>query len=190
MPIPPPPRPPNPAANRPASTLRVAGRAFLAWTKAVALQALVTAALWVIGLEILRVPWAPLWAALAVVFQFVPGIGGMLALAGPAIAVSVAPAQTDRLFNLCMVLGLYALIVILEGLLINPYILRRTTLVPWWASILGPILLGLLIPPWGVLLAPPLLAVGFALYRRRRAARASLPPPEIVARPNPPPPRV
>jgi predicted PurR-regulated permease PerM len=43
--------------------------------------------------------------------------------------------------------------------------------VPWWAALLGPIVLGLVIPFWGVLLAPPLLAVIFALRDRKMAQR-------------------
>jgi predicted PurR-regulated permease PerM len=34
--------------------------------------------------------------------------------------------------------------------------------VPIWASLFTPIVLGILIPFWGVLLAPPLLAVVYA----------------------------
>ncbi len=158
MPAPPPPKPvPSP--------FRTAGGALLNWGKAVALDALIVGILWFVGLEILHVPWAPLWAVLAAIFQFVPALGGMLAVAGPVIAASLADTE-DRLFHVSMVLGLYALIAILEGLVIGPYLLRRTTLVPWWAGLLGPILLGILIPPWGVLIAPPLLAIGFALFRR------------------------
>ncbi len=37
-----------------------------------------------------------------------------------------------------------------------------------WASILAPIILGILIPFWGVLLAPPLLAVVYA-YKVRQS---------------------
>jgi hypothetical protein len=43
--------------------------------------------------------------------------------------------------------------------------------VPIWASIFGPIVLGIIIPFWGVLLAPPLLAIIFA-FRKPRAQKA------------------
>ena len=152
------------------SSLRVAGGALLGWGKAVTLDALIVGVLWLVGLELLRVPWAPLWALLAAMFQFVPAFGGMLAVAGPAITAALT-AEDDVLFHVAMVLGLYAVIVVLEGLVIQPLILRRTTLVPWWAALVGPIVGGLLFPPWGVLLAPPLLAVGFALWGRRRERR-------------------
>ena len=65
---------------------------------------------------------------------------------------------------------LYAAIVVTDGLLFQPYIMRRVVRVPMWASILAPVILGFVIPFWGVLLAPPLLAVVYA-YRARRAAK-------------------
>lgn len=169
MDILPPPRiaPPILRPIAPASTLRTAGGALLNWSRAVVIDAFIVGVLWLVGLEILHVPWAPLWAFLAAIFQFVPGFGGMLAVAGPVIAAALSDTD-DTFFHVAMVLGLYAAIAILEGLVIGPYILRRTTLVPWWASLLGPIILGILIPPWGVLLAPPLLAVTFAMRRRNQ----------------------
>ncbi len=150
------------------SPLRTVGGAIVGWWRAATLDALIVGVLWLVGLELLHTPWAPLWALLGAVFQFVPGIGGMLAVAGPAIAAAAAGGD-DALFHVAMVLGLYAVIAVLEGLVIQPYLLHRNTFVPWWASLLGPIVLAILIPPWGVLIAPPLLAVVFALWRRRRA---------------------
>ncbi len=40
----------------------------------------------------------------------------------------------------------------------------------WWASLLTPIVLGMVLPFWGVLFAPPLLAVIYAHYYSYRAA--------------------
>lgn len=163
--------PPPPMSSRvdgtsgESSTLGTAGKALVNWGRAIVIDAAIVGVLWLVGLEILRVPWAPLWAVLAALFQFVPAFGGMLSVAGPAIAASLTDSD-DVFFHVAMVLGLYAVIAILEGLVIGPYILHRTTLVPWWASLLGPLVLGLLIPPWGVLIAPPLLAIVFALKGR------------------------
>ncbi len=41
----------------------------------------------------------------------------------------------------------------------EPYLMRRPAKVPFWASIIVPVVLGFLWPFWGILLAPPLLAV-------------------------------
>ena len=61
---------------------------------------------------------------------------------------------------------LYAGIVVVDGFLLQPYLMQRTARVPMWASIFAPLALGLFLPFWGILLAPPLLAVIYA-YRRR-----------------------
>ena len=161
----PPPPPPRLGTER--SPLVVAGGAIANWWRAVTLDALICGVLWLIGLEILHVPWAPFWALVGAFSQFVPGVGGMLAVAGPAITTAIASQPEDKLFHVAMILGLYGIIAMLDGLLIQPLILHRTTMVPWWASLLGPIVLGILIPPWGVLIAPPILAVIYAFKGRR-----------------------
>jgi predicted PurR-regulated permease PerM len=61
-----------------------------------------------------------------------------------------------------------------DGFLLQPYLMKRTTRVPIWASILTPIVLGILIPFWGVLLSAPLLAVVYA-YKERQAKAAIKP---------------
>ena len=66
------------------------------------------------------------------------------------------------MYRLGLVLGLYALIVVIDQLVLQPLILKRVTRIPIWASILVPIAMGIIIPFWGVLLAPPLLAVVYA----------------------------
>ncbi len=74
---------------------------------------------------------------------------------------------------------LYAVIAVTDGLFLQPYLMKRTTKVPMWASILVPIVMGIIIPFWGVLLAAPLLAVLYAFrerYRQQRNADAQLNP--------------
>jgi predicted PurR-regulated permease PerM len=144
------------------SPLRIAGGALIGWWRAATLDALIVGVLWFVGLELIHVPLAPLWAMLGAILQFIPTYGGMVALVGPVLSVAFSGHDEWRLG---LVLGLYAVIVILEGLVIGPYVLHRTTRVPWWASLLGPIVLGIVIPFWGVLLAPPVLAVVFAFKK-------------------------
>ena len=151
--------------NNAGAHLKTAGGALVNWWRAATLDALIVGILWLIGLELIGVAWAPFWAILGGLLQIIPTYGGMVALIGPVLAVSFSGHDEWRLG---LVLGLYALIIILEGLVIGPYILHRTTKVPWWAALLGPIVLGIIIPFWGVLLAPPVLAVIFAF---RKAAR-------------------
>ncbi len=148
-----------------AGALRRAWGGVLGWWRATTLDALLVGLMWLVGLYFIHVPWAPLWALVGAVCQFVPGIGTALSVCGPAVAASFASVHTG-LDKLWWTLGLYAAIAILDGLMIQPLLLKRQTLVPWWAALLGPVVGGILLPPWGALLAPPLLAVVFALRRR------------------------
>lgn len=144
--------------------LGTAGRALANWWRAATLDALIVGVLWLIGLELIRVPLAPMWALLGAMLQIIPVYGSMLALVGPVLSVFFK--GSDDWWRLGLVLGLYGLIVALEGLVIAPYVLHRTTKVPWWAALLGPIVMGFIIPFWGVLLAPPMLAVIFAFRKQ------------------------
>jgi len=73
------------------------------------------------------------------------------------------------------VLGLFAVIMVADGLFLQPYLMKRTTKVPFWIALFAPIILGIIIPFWGVLLAPPLLAVIFAFRRKPETAPGSGP---------------
>ena len=133
------------------------------WFFAQCQDALAVGILWLVGLHFLRVPWAPLWALGAAILQFVPHLGPVLGLVGPALVATLKWRDWEHPLY---VLLLYAGIVVVDGFLLQPYIMQRTARVPMWASILAPLALGLFLPFWGILLAPPLLAVIYA-YRRR-----------------------
>jgi predicted PurR-regulated permease PerM len=156
-------------AGRPSAGqhLRTAGVALVNWWRAVSIEALCVAVLWLIGLEILRVPLAPAWALVAGLMAFVPNIGGVIALIGPVFCILVTGKDLERL---AFLLGLYAIIVVIDQLVLQPWLMKKTTRVPIWASILVPIVLGIVIPFWGVLLAPPLLAIVYA-FRKPKAPR-------------------
>ncbi len=141
---------------------RTAAHALRQWWRAAMLESLCVGLLWWAGLTLAHVPLAPLWAILAAVAAFIPHFGGVVSLIGPVLAVGFSGGDFHRLG---LVLGIYAGIVVLTQLVIEPLLMRQTTRVPVWASILSPIVLGILIPFWGVLLAPPLLAVVYALRR-------------------------
>jgi predicted PurR-regulated permease PerM len=143
--------------------LRTTGSALKHWAIAQVQDSLAVGALWWIGLYILHVPLAPLWALLAAMLQIVPHLGPILGLIGPMLAATIRWRDWEHPVS---VLALYAVIVVIDGLLLQPYIMRRTAKVPIWASIVVPIVLGILWPFWGVLVAPPLLAVVYA-YKAR-----------------------
>jgi len=144
---------------------RVTGGALKNWLVAQLEDSLAVGLLWLVGLLIIGVPWAPFWAMLGAAFQFVPQIGAVLGVVGPALTAMFKWGDWEHPIY---VLILYAVIAIVDGFLLQPYLMKRTARVPVWASILTPIVLGIIIPFWGVLLAPPLLAVLYA-YKARQA---------------------
>ena len=147
--------------------IRTTAGALKNWFVATLYDALAVGAIWFIGLKIIGVPWAPLWAFLGAVFQFIPGIGAAFALVGPALTVLTAD-EFQHFDRFLYVLILYAFIALVDGLFLQPYLMKRAAKVPIWASILTPIVLGILIPFWGILLAPPLLAVIYTFRAQQR----------------------
>ena len=145
--------------------LHITGAALKKWILAQFQDSLAVGVLWLIGLWVVKVPWAPFWALLAAALQFVPHLGPVLGMIGPVLAATLRWGDWEHPLY---VLILYAVIAVVDGLLLQPYIMRRTAKVPMWASILTPIVLGIVIPFWGVLLAPPLLAVVYAYKVRYR----------------------
>src|SRR5438270_4430586 len=143
--------------------LRTTGGALKHWAIAQLQDSLAVGVLWLIGLYILHVPLAPMWAVIAAVLQIVPHLGPILGLLGPALAAAIRWRDWEHPLG---VLVLYAIVASLDGLVLQPYIMRRTAKVPVWASVLAPIVLGIVWPFWGVLLAAPLLAVVYA-YKAR-----------------------
>jgi len=146
--------------------IRTTGDALRNWLIAQVQDSLAVGLLWLIGLHLLRIPLAPLWALLAAMLQVVPHLGPVLGMMGPVIAAAISHADWEYPLY---VLVLYAGIVSVDGFLLQPYIMKRTAKVPVWASILAPLVLGFLIPFWGVFLAPPVLAVVYA-YKARQAS--------------------
>jgi predicted PurR-regulated permease PerM len=146
--------------------IRVTGFALKNWAVAQVQDSIAVALLWLVGLGILKVPWAPFWALLAAALQIIPHLGPVLGLVGPVLEALLHWQDWEHPFY---VLVLYAVIVFVDGFLLQPYIMRRVAKVPMWASILVPVLMGFAIPFWGFVLAPPLLAVIYA-YKARGPA--------------------
>ena len=138
---------------------RITGSALKNWLIAQLQDSIAVGLLWLIGLYVLKVPWAPLWALLAATLQVVPHLGPVLGVIGPVLAATFRWGDWEHPLYVLM---LYAGIAVVDGFLLQPYIMKRVAKVPIWASLLTPIVLGILIPFWGVLLAPPLLAVVYA----------------------------
>lgn len=145
--------------------VRLTSGALKNWVIAQVQDSVAVGLLWLVGLYILKVPWAPLWALLAAALQVVPHLGPVLSLIGPVFAATLHWVDWEHPLY---VLILYAVVVVVDGLLLQPYIMRRTAKVPIWASILAPLVLSIFLPFWGVLLAAPLLAVVYAYKAHSR----------------------
>jgi len=124
-------------------------------------------ALWLVGLLVLKVPWAAFWATLAALLQFVPHLGAVLGMIGPVLAATIKFGDWEHPLY---VLILYAIIVVVDGLFLQPYFMRRTAKIPIWASILAPLVLGLIWTGWGALLAAPILAIVYAYKSHQKHA--------------------
>ena len=148
---------------------RLTAGALRDWFITQSYDALAVGVLWLIGLLIIGVPFAPFFALLGMAFQFIPNIGPVLGVIGPA-ASGLFSSKPERALY---VLILYAIIVVVDGLILQPYLMKRRVRVPIWASLLVPIVLGILIPFWGVLLSAPLLAIVYA-YKTRSASSLPL----------------
>jgi predicted PurR-regulated permease PerM len=152
--------------------LHITGSALKQWFVGQCYDSACVGLLWWAGLAFLQVPFAPFWALLAALFQFIPQFGAVLSIIGPLIAAVFVGWETAL-----YVLILYGAIVVVDGLVLQPIIMRRQTRVPIWASLIIPILLGLFLGFWGIVIAAPLLAVVFA-YRGLVKSRGKQGPPQ------------
>jgi predicted PurR-regulated permease PerM len=146
--------------------IHITGSALKQWFIGQCYDSACVGLLWWAGLTFLQVPFAIFWALLAALFQFIPQFGPVLSIIGPIIAAAFVSWETAL-----YVLILYGAIVVVDGLILQPIIMRRQTRVPIWASLIIPIVLSLFLGFWGFVVAAPLLAVVFA-YRGMTKARA------------------
>ena len=61
---------------------RTAGTALGGWFRATLLDAAIVGLMWLVGLLWIGVPFAPLWAVVGGLCQFVPGVGAVLGVCG------------------------------------------------------------------------------------------------------------
>jgi len=152
--------------------IHITGTALKQWFIGQCYDSACVGLLWYAGLTFLQVPFAIFWALLATLFQFIPQFGPVLSVIGPLIAAAFVSWETAL-----YVLILYGAIVVIDGLLLQPLIMRRQTRVPIWASLIVPIVLSLFFGIWGLVVAAPLLAVIFA-YQSLAKSRVKPGPPQ------------
>jgi predicted PurR-regulated permease PerM len=143
---------------------RLTGNAVMNWFVAACKDAACVGFMWLIGLWLIGIRWAPLWAFIGGAAQFIPNVGPIIGVIGPAFVGFFSHDSMKGIY----VLILYAIIVVVDGLFLQPYIMKRTVKVPIWASITFPLVMGFFFNFIGVLLSGPILAVIFA-YKHHHA---------------------
>lgn len=94
--------------------LHTTASALKRWAIAQLQDSLAVGVLWTLGLWIIHVPWAPLWAVLAAALQIIPHFGPILSLLGPVLSAALHWRDWQHPLY---VLILYAVIVVVDGFL-------------------------------------------------------------------------
>jgi predicted PurR-regulated permease PerM len=160
--------------------ISITGGALKQWFVAQCYDSACVGLMWWAGLVFLHVPWAPFWGIVAAALQFIPQFGAVLAVFGPAIAALFANGPMGMVY----VLILYAAVVVIDGLLLQPVIMKRKVRVPIWASLVVPLPLSFMFGFWGLLLAAPLLAVIYAyraIGKREREIPRQTPAGQVIS---------
>jgi predicted PurR-regulated permease PerM len=106
-----------------------------------------------LGLVIIGVPNAPLWAALTAILRFVPYVGVWLA----AIMAALLAAAVDPGWSLMlMTLGLYVVVEAIAGQLVEPQLYGHTTGLSPLAVVVAAIFWSWLWGPVGLIMSTPL----------------------------------
>jgi hypothetical protein len=118
-----------------------------------------------VGLFLIGVPNAILWALLGSVLRFIPYLGAAVATVFPTtLAIAVDPGWTMPL----MTVGLFAVLELVSGNVIEPWLYGATTGLSSFAVILAAIFWTSLWGPVGLLLATPLTVCMVVLGRHVR----------------------
>ena len=103
----------------------------------------------------LKVPYAPLWALLAFLFNFIPNIGSIIA-AVPPIVVTFIVLDTSTLI---WVIGIYLVVNLLVGNMIEPRIMGKGLGLSALVVFLSLVFWGYVLGPIGMLLSVPLTMI-------------------------------
>jgi predicted PurR-regulated permease PerM len=114
-----------------------------------------------VGLSLLGVPFALVFAVLAGLLNFIPNIGPFIA-GVPAVLMGLAVSGKVAL----AVAALFAAVQMLESHVITPLVQMRAARLPPALTISSQILLGTLVGPIGIAVAAPLVAVAIVLVER------------------------
>ena len=106
-------------------------------------------------LVVLKVPYAPLWALMAFLFNFIPNIGSIIA-AVPPIVVTFIVLDTSTLI---WVIAIYLAVNLLVGNMIEPRIMGKGLGLSTLVVFLSLVVWGFVLGPVGMLLSVPLTMI-------------------------------
>lgn len=131
------------------------------WTLGRMLLMLINAILTSIGLWLLGVPLALTLGLIAGLLNFVPNLGPIVASV-PAILIALMQSPTQAIY----VAILYLVLQSVDGYILTPLVQERTVSVPPALTISSQLIMGVLLGPWGLLLATPLVAAAMVLINK------------------------
>ncbi|GAA0549625.1 AI-2E family transporter [Chitinophaga japonensis] len=145
--------PPN-ARPRAQEVVNRVGADLTQWLKGKLLAMLVVAVLTAIGLLILGVPMVLALSLMAGALNFIPNFGPLIAMI-PAVLVGLMEDPVTA----ALIVGLYALIQMVESNFITPQIQKRLIRIPPALIIIAQLFMGVLTGGWGLLLATPVTVI-------------------------------
>lgn len=130
------------------------GTTLAKWLVGKAASMVVVGTLTAVGLSLIGVPLALILGIIAGLLDFIPYLGPLMA-GVPAVLIAFSDSPTMALYTL----GLFAMIQLVEGYLLQPLIEQKTVSLPPALTIVMQVLFGALFGLAGVALATPLTAV-------------------------------
>jgi len=106
-------------------------------------------------LAVLKVPYAPLWALMAFLFNFIPNIGSIIAAVPPIVITFIVLDGS----TLIWVIAIYLAVNLLIGNMIEPRIMGRGLGLSTLVVFLSLVFWGFVLGPVGMLLSVPLTMI-------------------------------
>jgi predicted PurR-regulated permease PerM len=144
-----------PAQERVALLGRI-GDGLRSWLLALGLQIIVTAVLWTAGLWVIGIPYALLFGIIAGLVEIVPYLGPMLGLVLP-----LAAGATESAAKAGAVVAVYAVIHVLEGYVLVPFVMQKREHLPPPVVLLSIMGFGAVFGVLGVVVAVPLGTIAY-----------------------------
>ncbi|TML98598.1 MAG: AI-2E family transporter [Actinobacteria bacterium] len=142
-------------------TLAELRSAWIGWLQGVGVDMAVSGVLLYVGLRLVGLQYAIVFAALSALLVVVPYLGS-IAGAVPPVAVGLADSPGKAL----VVLGVYVVVQQVEGNVIVPLVMSRTTRIHPAAIVVGVVVVGRVLGFVGLFVAVPLISATLILVRR------------------------